>query len=114
VKLLFDANLSHRLVVLLSDLFPGSVHVSQVALERAADQEVLDHAVENDFIVVSKDEDLHQLALLQGPPLKVVWVRLGNCTTSDVEAALRTGAGRIERLEADDDATFLVLSEASG
>jgi predicted nuclease of predicted toxin-antitoxin system len=32
VKLLFDANLSRRIVPLLEDLFPGSSHITQVGL----------------------------------------------------------------------------------
>jgi len=39
VKLLFDENLSHRLVAVLGDVYPGSVHVRQVGLEQASDLE---------------------------------------------------------------------------
>ena len=37
MKLLFDENLSHKLVGLLADLFPGSVHVREVGLKAADD-----------------------------------------------------------------------------
>ena len=37
MKLLFDQNLSHRLVPALADLFPGSSHVRDHGLERADD-----------------------------------------------------------------------------
>lgn len=40
VKLLFDQNLSHTLVVRLADLFPGSIHVRDVGLQAAADHVV--------------------------------------------------------------------------
>lgn len=113
MKLLFDANLSSKLVERLSDVFPGSTHVSALGLERALDRELLDRAAEAGFIVVSKDEDLHQLVLLHGPPPKVVWVRLGNCTTPEAEAALRGGVERIASLAADEDAAFLVLGPPS-
>jgi predicted nuclease of predicted toxin-antitoxin system len=69
----------------------------------------LEHAARNGFIVVSKDEDLHQLVLLHGPPPKMVWVRLGNCTTSQVEAALRDGQQRLASLAADEEAALLIL-----
>lgn len=37
MKLLFDENLSHRLVQLLEDLFPNSIHVRDVGLKAADD-----------------------------------------------------------------------------
>jgi predicted nuclease of predicted toxin-antitoxin system len=40
VKLLFDQNLSPKLVVRLSDLFEGSRHTRDVGLAEASDREV--------------------------------------------------------------------------
>lgn len=57
MKLLFDANISRALVDRLADEFPGSTHVSLVALEKASDREVWEFAAERDFVIVSKDED---------------------------------------------------------
>lgn len=37
VKLLFDQNLSHKLVGLLSPEFPGSMHVRDLGMAAAAD-----------------------------------------------------------------------------
>ena len=89
MKLLFDANLSHHLVATLADAFPGSAHVRELGLERAGDLELWDHAREQGYAIVSKDEDFAERALLQGPPPRVIWIRLGNCSTRDVEALLR-------------------------
>lgn len=114
MKLLCDANVSPRLVERLSDLFPGSTHVSRVDLERADDRAVWDYAIEHGFVLVSKDEDFHQLAFLYGPPPKVVWLRLGNCTTADVEAAVRERVEDIRSFVEHEDAAFLVLERADG
>ena len=38
VKLLFDQNLSHRLVTILASVFPDSSHVRHFGLQSAADQ----------------------------------------------------------------------------
>lgn len=114
MKLLYDANISHRLVELLSDLFPESTHVSHVDLERADDRAVWDYAVEHGFVLVSKDEDFHQLAFLYGPPPKVVWLRLGNCTTADVEAVVRERVEDIRSFSEHEDTAFLVLERADG
>jgi predicted nuclease of predicted toxin-antitoxin system len=89
MKLFFDHNLSCKLVGRLADLFPNSEHVRNVNLHEADDRMVWEYALANDFAIVSKDEDFHQLSFLYGAPPKMVWVRLGNCTTTDIEHALR-------------------------
>ena len=66
MRLLFDQNLSHRLVGQLADLFPESQHVRDVGLKAADDDQVWRYAKEHGFAIVSKDADLHKLGLGQG------------------------------------------------
>lgn len=113
MKLLFDANISRALVDRLADEFPGSTHVSLVALEKASDREVWEFAAERDFVIVSKDEDFHQMAFLNGPPPRVVWVRLGNCSTDDIERSLRDSIERIKLFLASEFAAFLILDRTT-
>lgn len=113
MKLLFDANISRALVDRMADAFPGSTHVSLVGLGAASDREVWDFAAERDFVIVSKDEDFHQLAFLNGPPPRVVWVRLGNCSTDDIERSLRDSVERIRSFLASDYGAFLILERAT-
>lgn len=110
MKLLFDENLSHKLARLLEDLFPNSIHVRDVGLKAADDPLVWEYAKDNGLILVSKDADMHQRSFLFGPPPKVVWVRLGNCSTSDVERLLRQNVSTINVFFDDPDTSFLVLS----
>lgn len=110
MKLLFDENLSPKLARLLADLFPDSVHVRDVGLKAADDSVVWKYAQDNSMIICSKDSDLHQRSFLLGFPPKVVWVRLGNCSTSDVEVLLRKHSASIEVFANDDYASFLILS----
>jgi predicted nuclease of predicted toxin-antitoxin system len=109
VKLLFDQNLSPRLVNSLGDTFPGSVHVRDVGLERASDQSVWEYAAAQALTIVSKDADFHQRSLVFGHPPKVVWIRLGNCRTQDIEDLLRRHAADVRRFLDDADAAFLAL-----
>ena len=60
MKLLFDENLSHKLVRLLADTFPDSVHVRDVGLKTADDPVGWEYAKSNNLMIVSKDSDLHQ------------------------------------------------------
>ena len=110
MKLLFDQNLSHKLVRRLADLFPDSVHVREVGLKEAGDPVVWAYAQDHGLMVVSKDSDFHQRSFLYGYPPKVVWVRLGNCSTADVERVLRTNYEVIKDFFEDESAAFLSLS----
>ena len=109
MKLLFDQNLSRQLVAAVGDLFPDSAHVALVGLAQASDADVWRHAGLNDFVLVSKDADFHQLSLVHGAPPKVVWVRLGNVSTVVIEALLRHHAADIEVFVRDGEAVFLAL-----
>jgi predicted nuclease of predicted toxin-antitoxin system len=110
MKLLFDQNLSHRLVAQLAAEFPGSAHVRDLGLATAPDAVVWAHAAANGFVIVSKDTDFQQRALLYGHPPKVIWVRLGNCSTAAVATLLRSRLADIQAFEADPQASFLALS----
>ena len=110
MKLLFDQNMSHRLVGQLAAEFPGSAHVRDAGLAAAPDPDVWVSAAANGFVIVSKDTDFQQRALLYGHPPKVIWARLGNCPTSAVATLHRARIADIQAFEADPLASFLALS----
>ena len=110
MRLLFDENLSHQLVRLLADIFPQSLHVRDVGLKSADDPVVWQYAKENHLIIVSKDSDLHQRSFVLGHPPKLVWVRLGNCSTAEVEGLLRRRFTAITAFRDDAESSFLALS----
>jgi predicted nuclease of predicted toxin-antitoxin system len=58
---------------------------------------------------VSKDEDFAERALLEGPPPKVVWIQLGNCTTTAVDELLRAHSEELLSFAADAEAALIVL-----
>jgi predicted nuclease of predicted toxin-antitoxin system len=109
MKLLFDQNLSPRLPAVLAADFPGSAHVREFGMERSPDPQVWAFATANGFVIVSKDRDFQQRALLYGHPPKVIWLRLGNCPTPRVVALLRGRAADVTAFEADTHASFLAL-----
>jgi predicted nuclease of predicted toxin-antitoxin system len=110
VKLLFDQNLSHRLVSILSDVYLDSQHVRNIGLNAATDTVVWEYARANGFIIVSKDSDFHQRSLVLGEPPKVIWIKLGNCSTKAVAKILHDHLKNVEDFESDTTATFLILS----
>lgn len=110
MKLLFDQNLSPKLVDVLADLFPGSGHVQSLGLDCATDDQIWDHARVNGFAIVTKDDDFNNLSVVRGSPPKIIWLQLGNCTTKQVEAALRIRFADIDAFEKDPSVGTLVLS----
>jgi predicted nuclease of predicted toxin-antitoxin system len=110
MKLLFDQNLSPKLVNRLADLFPGSSHVQATGLDCADDDLVWEYARQNGFAIVTKDADYNNLSVVRGSPPKIVWLQLGNCTTVQVEAVFRARFADIEAFENDPSLGTLVLS----
>jgi predicted nuclease of predicted toxin-antitoxin system len=109
LKLIFDENLAPRLATALSDLYPGSVHLRNCGLRGASDVEVWQYAQENGFAIVSKDSDFSQRSSLLGSPPKVIWLRIGNCTTTRVDFVLRNAAARMQAFD-DGEESCLVLA----
>ena len=74
MKLLFDENLSPRLVPALADLFPESAHVDRLSMGGEPDPVIWEYAKRHGYVLVSKDSDFHERSLLYGHPPKVVWI----------------------------------------
>ncbi len=109
MKLLFDQNLSSKLVKSLADLFPDSAHVKDFGMEQADDRLIWERAKQDDLIIVSKDSDFYQKALLFGHPPKVIWIKRGNCPTKQVEFILRGHFDRIEQFNDNTQSGCLIL-----
>ena len=109
MKLLFDENLSPRLVETLSGLYPYSAHVHQCQLGSSDDTAIWEYARANGFTIVSKDSDFQERSILFGAPPKVVWLRVKNCTNAEVETMLQAACATIRKFIQDDLETCLIL-----
>lgn len=109
MKLLFDQNLSPRLVKALQDLYPGSVHARDVGLRMAPDEELWDYAAQRGLTIISKDSDFRQRSFLFGCPPKVIWIQRGNCSTAEIEQILRARHADLNEFEQDPEGAFLAL-----
>ncbi|MCY7332522.1 MAG: DUF5615 family PIN-like protein [Pseudanabaena sp. CAN_BIN31] len=98
MKLLFDYNLSPRLVYRLANSFPNSNHVYHLGLDQVEDRQIWEYAKVNDFTIVTRDSDYNELLILLGFPPKVVWIRRGNCSTNEIENILRAHYTDIQNL----------------
>ncbi|MFT3853491.1 MAG: DUF5615 family PIN-like protein [Ilumatobacteraceae bacterium] len=104
-----DENLSPKIVRLLETRLPGTVHVSSVGLAASADEAIWRYARDNAFVVLSKDADFNQRALVRGHPPKVVWARVGEMRTNEIAATVLAPADDLHRFEADTEQGVFVI-----
>ena len=63
MKLLFDHNLSPRLVSRRADLHPHSSHAFLLGLDQASDEELWERSKEDGYTVVTKDSDYSDMSV---------------------------------------------------
>jgi predicted nuclease of predicted toxin-antitoxin system len=81
MKLLFDQNISYKIIAILSGHFPGSIHVREAKMQESSDREIWDFAKINSFTIVTYDSDFSNLVSILGHPPKVIWIKSGNNST---------------------------------
>ena len=111
MKLLFDANLSRKLVALLADVFAGSVHASVLGTDPGGrfDLEPCQGQRPDDR---EQGQRLLPHERRVGAPPKVVWLRIGNGPTRRVESLLRSRAANLEHFLADASTDLLIIEQS--
>ncbi len=84
MKLLFDQNISFRIIKKLSGLYPNAKQIKDLGLENATDLKIWTFAKSNNFTIVTFDSDFVDLINLKGFPPKIIWLRIGNTTTDSI------------------------------
>ena len=109
MKLLFDQNISYKLVSELTTRFPGSTHVSLENLQTASDEEIWRYARNNGFVIVTQDSDFYERGVIAGFPPKVIWIRTGNVSTHHIKQILIDNHESIQAFEKDHLSGCLVI-----
>jgi predicted nuclease of predicted toxin-antitoxin system len=78
MKLLLDENLSRRIVPFIQESYPDSTQVALIGLEQVNDVEIRQYAIDNTFIIATKDADFYEMNLVYGQPPKIIWLKMGN------------------------------------
>lgn len=81
-----------------------------MGLECATDIDVWSYARRDGFTIVTKDSNFNDLIVLRGYPPKIVWLRLGNCTTRQIESTLRNSQQVILEFLRSSDTGILELA----
>jgi predicted nuclease of predicted toxin-antitoxin system len=109
MKLLFDENLSRKLVEATRDLFPDSVHVSQVGLASGAiDRQIWDYAKQNGFAIITADTDFVTMANTYGAPPKVILLENCDYPTSIAVRIISGNAILLSQFERDNRALLIL------
>jgi predicted nuclease of predicted toxin-antitoxin system len=96
MKLLFDENISYRIVKKLKFSFPGSNHVSHTSLQYAStDRSIWEYAKTRGYTIVTFDEDFKHLADRLSWPPKVILLKSGNCSTELIINLLQNNLTKI-------------------
>ncbi len=110
MKLLFDANISYRIVKKLQKDFPHSLHVSKTGINPPiSDRLIWQFARQNDFVIVTYDEDFYELSNLYGSPPKIIWLRFGNLPTEIITQKLLKFKTEIQNLILDPNTDLLEI-----
>jgi predicted nuclease of predicted toxin-antitoxin system len=88
MKLLFDQNISFRLLKQISQAFPEANQVKELGLENSSDSEIWEFARDSNFDIVTFDSDFYDLSVIRGIPPKIIWLRIGNTSTINIAKVL--------------------------
>jgi predicted nuclease of predicted toxin-antitoxin system len=108
-KLLFDQNLSYRIIQQIEHIFPNSTHVKLIHLETADDLEIWQYAKDHDFHIVTQDTDFHDINTLYGYPPKIIRIHTGNTTTHTIIELLQKKSELIHDFLDNENIGFLEL-----
>lgn len=89
MNLLFDQNISFRIIKKIQDTFPNSKQIKQLGLENYSDNEIWKFAKNNNYTIVTFDADFFEISNLKGHPPKIIWLRTGNTTTKSIIEILK-------------------------
>ena len=100
MKILLDANISWKLVNILAPVFGGCAHVDLIGLTvPAKDDDIWNYALENSYIIITKDNDFLDLLELKGFPPKVVLIKTGNNSSKILAKIIVDAKQQIEDME---------------
>lgn len=99
MKLLFDQNISHKVLSSIWKLFPWSSHVYLLWFHTASDHEIWQYAKINNYTIVTQDSDFYNKSLLFWFPPKIIWIRTWNISTDSIITLFKDNHYDIHKFE---------------
>ena len=110
MKLLFDQNISFRILKKLPEIFQGSSHVIAEGFMNSPDFEIWEFAKLHHFIIVTQDSDFNDIYLLKGFPPKILWFQTGNLQTSELALILKNRQNELIEFSTNDELGCLEIT----
>lgn len=101
MKLLFDQNISFRIIKLISEEFPKVNHVNELGLADSTDMAIWEFAKSNNYSIVTFDSDYYDLSIVKGCPPKIIWLRIGNTSTPRIAEVINENSELIQAFLTD-------------
>jgi predicted nuclease of predicted toxin-antitoxin system len=112
MKLLLDENISWKLVKMLSPIYGDCCHVDLIGLGAPADDfYIWNYALDNKYIIVTKDKDFRTLLEMKGFPPKIVLLKIGNKNSKELLDLLIKIKPLIEDLENNDYGLLEIINK---
>ena len=84
MRFLINTQLPKVLARRLKESGHACEHVLDHGLGQSSDNTIWNFALENEFVILSKDDDFAEWILSGRPRPRVVWRRIGNCTNDEL------------------------------
>ena len=112
MKILFDENISWRIVKKTEPFFTEVVHVSELQIiQPATDISIWNYAKKNDFTIITKDDDFEKLVLLKKAPPKVVHLKTFNLNTNNLAELIAMNSNKIKDFINSTEEIFEIYSK---
>ncbi|MEL7163490.1 MAG: DUF5615 family PIN-like protein [Bacteroidota bacterium] len=98
MRFFIDAQLPHQIKYAFVDIGHEALHANELpAGMKTSDAEILE-TLPIEVVIVSKDDDFYQSALIHGRPIKLIYVTMGNQSRKVMVATFRKAAVRLVEL----------------
>jgi predicted nuclease of predicted toxin-antitoxin system len=84
VKLIIDAQLPPSLAAALRQAGCDAVAVREIGLREAKDAAIWNYALQNNGVILTKDEDFAERCMADDQAPVVIWLRIGNATNPEL------------------------------
>lgn len=109
MKLLFDQNISFRIINKIALVYPNSEQVRRLQLENSSDLEIWTFAKNNNYTIITFDSDFFDLTNLYGHPPKIIWLKTGNTSTKEIAQLLINKVDLIKEFIENDEIACLEI-----
>ena len=84
MKFIIDAQLPPSLAAALRQLGCDAVAVREIGLRDAKDAAIWNYSLQNNGVILTKDEDFAERCMARNQAPAVIWLRIGNATNPEL------------------------------